>query len=101
MKDVGYNLVLHNEGPARAENVRIEIWSLHGDDPDRRQERLLEVAPDEFPLRLDPGVLYPIPFELERDYPSKPRRFVVAVCWSDRAGEHVREVVLRRGQTSS
>lgn len=101
VKEVGYNLVLRNDGPARADDVTIEIWSLHRDELGRRQERLLDVAPDEFPLRLDPGVLYPIPFELEREYSPKPRRYVIALHWRDGAGEHVREVTLRRGQTSS
>jgi hypothetical protein len=55
---VGYNLVLWNQGPATARDVRVEVRTPSGD-----AVQLAALEANEFPLRrLDAGGRYPIQF---------------------------------------
>jgi hypothetical protein len=92
----GYHLVLANRGPAAARCVRLTLKDSNG-----QRLKLLDVAPDEFPLRtLDSDGQYPIPW-LYEPFTRHARRFEATVGWTDDAGSHLRTVPLRRGQLPS
>lgn len=99
---VGYNLVLWNQGPATARDVRVEVRTPSGD-----AVQLAALEANEFPLRrLDAGGRYPIQFApVSADFRSgdkRPvvRRFDVLLAWADGNGRHEHVVPLRRGQAS-
>lgn len=89
----GYHLVVTNQGPAAARNVDVKVT-----DSDGRPLKLLDLGPDEFPLRvLDTNGRYPIPWIYE-PFRRHERRFEATVSWTDGAGPHQRRIPLRRGQ---
>jgi hypothetical protein len=99
---VGYNLVVWNQGPATAQDVRVEVLAPSGDAVE-----LATVETGEFPLRrIDATGRYPIQFTpvsaqfRSGDKLQVVRRFDVRLTWVDGNGRHQHVVPLRRGQTS-
>ncbi|GGM90631.1 hypothetical protein ACFFX1_37305 [Dactylosporangium sucinum] len=98
---VGYNLVIWNQGPAMARDIRLEVRRPR----DSKIINLASVDEDEFPLSIiDRDGRYPVQFapELEEFFNSNEhpivRRFEVTLRWTDGRGEQERIVPLRRGQ---
>jgi hypothetical protein len=93
---VGYNLVVWNQGPASALRVGLVIM-----DTDGRVVDLAGVDDDEFPLdRLDGGGRYPVQFAARDKRYRGVRRYRAKLTWTDGNGQHEHVVPLRKGQTS-
>ena len=89
----GYHLVLANRGPAAARSLSLELR-----DSTSHELTLLDLEPDELPLRvLDANSQYPIPF-LYEPFTRHARRFEATLTWTDGQGGHERVIPLRRGQ---